>query len=655
MSETVTVNVGGTSVNVLIEGGALAVGASVAYAELNTAVGVAVESAADAQEAAAIATAAAASIPAQLAGRALIDGSNIISPATFLANIGGANTSGSNLGASSQTFVQALGNYPTRALAVASSIVAVLSSISLYGYATAGDWGGPVSYVRTGANPGNNAGFQTADGQWWKPSVAHLTPEIFGAKGDNSTDDSAAWQNCVNYAAVVGLDVRPPSRSYPIGTVVGVPDSVRIDCAGRSDKGTVFRSTTASGTVFRFDGDFISLRGFQCRSTASKTGGAYIDINGRSNCVVDDFYLYNGFIGIDLKGTNASFNRFSNGYASTFRAGTGVVIKIDTNGVETSIFNIATQHDPANKPLANIQAIQCGDVSVINCNLLQAVNSVYLAPTAGKAVSSFKVLGGYLDSSSCALRAEGLGGDIVRCSMTQVWNGGGSLISGGGNGVILRNTGGGTCSGFDMIRCEVPLVTNGVDWDSGWTDVNIANSTLSQCGGTAVVVGNNATRWSLSDSTIAPSNGLTLNNVGLSIGTGCNAYKVVGNRIFGNTTNYVNGSTGATDREISGNIGLPNQLRIGSGVSGENYTVARKAADGFLEITPEQAGSNGVRVFVRSGGGSTSEAFEIDNAGRATLPFLVGLSYASDAAAAAAGVRVGGLYHTSGTVKVRTV
>jgi len=97
MSETVTVNVGGTTVNVLIEGGALAAGASVAYAELNTAVGLAVESAADAQEAAAVASAAAAAIPAQVAGRALIDGSNIVSPATFRLNIEAAKTDLSNM------------------------------------------------------------------------------------------------------------------------------------------------------------------------------------------------------------------------------------------------------------------------------------------------------------------------------------------------------------------------------------------------------------------------------------------------------------------------------------------------------------------------------------------------------------------------------
>lgn len=512
-----------------------------------------------------------------------------------------ANLTGNNLGAQTQAFVQALGSFPSRTVAASSLVAAVLTTITLYGYAAAGDWGDPVDYVRNGSNPGNNAGFQTLDGQWWRPSVNELKPEIHGAVGNGSTDDSTAWQNCVNYASVVRKQVRPLSRSYAIGTTVSIPAGVVVDGQGRYDTGTVFISTSASGTVFSAGGDFVRLTNFQLRSATAKTGGAYVELNGRSNCYIADFDMYNGFTGVDIKGTGASFNHVSNGKFNTFKSATGICIRLDTNGVGNLATFCNSEHNPAGKPLANIAIYSCGDFTSVECNWLQALKCAYLSAATGKNISSVKFLGGYLDSSVCALYAEGLGGNIVRCSVTQGWNGGGSIV-GGGDGVILRNTGGGVCDGFDFVRCEFPLVTNGVDFDAGWKNVHVSESSLTQASGSAFVAGNGATDFSICDSIIGPADGLLGNLIGVNIGTGCNRYKVNDNTIIGNTTEFVNGSPNATIRSVLGNIGIRDELRLGSGVAGETYTKARRAADGFLTTTPEQNGNNGYDREIRFGG-----------------------------------------------------
>lgn len=516
---------------------------------------------------------------------------------TAAANVvvaGKADVAGGNLGTSSQAFVQALGSYPTRAIAAAASVVAVLTTITVSGYATTGDWGDPVTYVRTGSNPGNNAGFQTGDGQWWKPAVEFLRPEIFGAKGDNATDDSTAWQNCVNYASTSNLDIKPPSgRTYAIGTVVSIPGGVNIKGAGRFDNGTVFRSTSDTGTVFTAGGDFVNISGVQFRSTAVKTGGAFFEINAKSHCRLDDFYLYHGFIGVDIKGTGAAFNSVTNGFASTFKGATGSVVKIDTDGVGTLVICVRTLHDPADIPLANVYILRCGDVAIVECNLLQAVNSLYVSVTTGKTASSVTLVGGYLDSSSCGFRAEATGGSIVRFGATGTWFGGGSLIAGGGNGVILRNTGGGVCEGYKFVGCRVPLVNNGIDFDAGTKGVEINSTTFCQNGGTAVLPGTGATRFSVTGCLIGADDGLLGNGVGISIPTGCDQYRITNNTLIGNTTNYVNNSASATTREISGNIGIPNELRIGSGLVSENYTFSRDNGTGNFRATPDQNTFNG--------------------------------------------------------------
>lgn len=505
-----------------------------------------------------------------------------------------ADLTGGNLGVQSETFKAALGNYASRTTAAAAAVVAVLTSVTVFGYASAGDWGDPVSYTRAASNPGNNAGFQTSDGQWWKPAVEALRPEIFGAKGDNATDDSVAWQNCVTYAGVASLDVRPPAgRTYAIGTVVSIPAGVSIKGAGRFDNGTVFRSTSAAGTVFTAGGDFVKISGVQARSTAVKTGGAFFEINAKSHCLLDDFYLYHGFIGVDIKGTGSAFNSVTNGFASTFKGGTGSVVKIDTDGVGTLITCVRTLHDPADIPLANVYILRCGDTAIVECNLLQAINSLYVTATTGKTSSSVTLVGGYLDSSTCGFRAEATGGSIVRFGATGTWFGGGALIAGGGNAVILRNTGGGVCEGFKFVGCRVPLVNNGIDFDSGIKGVEINSTTFCQNSGTAVLPGVGATRFTVTGCLIGADDGLLGNGVGISIPTGCDQYKITNNILIGNTTNYVNNSSAATTREISGNIGIPNELRIGSGLVGENYTFARDNGTGNLRATPDQNTFNG--------------------------------------------------------------
>jgi len=69
------------------------------------------------------------------------------------------------------------------------------------------------------------------------------------------------------------------------------------------------------------------------------------------------------------------------------------------------------------------------------------------------------------------------------------------------------------------------------------------------------------------------------------------------------------------------------------------------------------ASADGSKVLI---GTAAEDALEIDSVAKtvkALSPYslLPLTSYANDAAAAAGGVAVGGLYHTTGTVKVRIV
>ena len=91
-----------------------------------------------------------------------------------------------------------------------------IQNITCLSYANPGDLRGiPMLFVRTTGQPTVHTGWirsgdrllpngstDATNGGYWELRVERVTPEMFGAKGDNSTDDySAIWAACV-YALV---------------------------------------------------------------------------------------------------------------------------------------------------------------------------------------------------------------------------------------------------------------------------------------------------------------------------------------------------------------------------------------------------------------------------------------------------------------------
>lgn len=124
--------------------------------------------------------------------------------------------------------------FDTRTLAAAATIGASINFVRTAGYSVVGDLGGALYKRVVGTTTG---GFQSADGAWWEIHGLDLYLEMFGGKGDGSTNDQAALQAVIDVAGASGGG-RPVvfvgSKTYALTSGVAMRAGVRLIGNGAS-------------------------------------------------------------------------------------------------------------------------------------------------------------------------------------------------------------------------------------------------------------------------------------------------------------------------------------------------------------------------------------------------------------------------------------
>lgn len=217
-----------------------------------------------------------------------------------------------------------LADFATRTAAQAAFILAPQSYIRTAGYTTAGDGGGAL-YTRAASGQ-----LKTADGQWWEIAQSSVTPEMFGAKGNGTTDDTAAINAAIAHPRA--REVVLQDKSYKVTTV---NFSRTITLRGLNKWSSALVGSTTNTPVITITAAPMDIRNLRIdRSVVPVVGATGITTLNGGFGKLSDLVVQNQYDGIFLQSTANS--EISN-IISQFNYRFGIRGEVTSTGAEPAL------------------------------------------------------------------------------------------------------------------------------------------------------------------------------------------------------------------------------------------------------------------------------------------------------------------------------
>lgn len=126
----------------------------------------------------------------------------------------------------------------TRTAFAATNVGASVDVVYVQGYATAFDGGG-AHYKRVGSEPAHLGKVQTADGGWWAIYERCISPLMFGAVADDSTNSATAFATAQSVASALAASVVVPRGKYVVNSTISFANEDTWIFEGASVRTTV--------------------------------------------------------------------------------------------------------------------------------------------------------------------------------------------------------------------------------------------------------------------------------------------------------------------------------------------------------------------------------------------------------------------------------
>lgn len=362
----------------------------------------------------------------------------------------------------------------------------------------------------------------------------------FGAKGDGVTDDTAAIQLAINTLGALSTPSTLffPAGIYQVSSALNVSSSVSL--RGETEYNTFIRTGSGTAPIINVTTKgYLEITQLALTASVTRTAGYYIDINDSAviNVYIGHVQLSGYFGGVRWAGTSEldiDQCQFLNGTAATANG-----VRID-NGSDISIRH--SVWSAASQIGNGIIITNCGDINLIDCNVIKGGTCLLVNPGNGQTVASLEATNCFFDSSNIGVSVVGSGTGIwARARFVSCW-----FSSHSQRGVIL-NSSSGVTDGVMFLGCEFYAnTTSGLDFFSGSASKNIGVQDCVFAGnGTAINVGANHSFVRIQGCHIGPYAGFGANTNGIFFNGAFSDYNVTNNYIAGNGTNVTIGTPGS--------------------------------------------------------------------------------------------------------------
>lgn len=192
-------------------------------------------------------------------------------------------------------------------------------AVIVLGYYSVGDGGGGTFYYDSSSSATPNGGTiiapDSGSGRWIRIYSGAINVRWFGAKGDNSNDDTAEIQAAIDYAESLSrATVYAPAGRYLVSATLTI-NSSGVNIVGDGMWDTVITRSGNFGDTMLFTGNDgtgtvisdVGISNIAFQSTGQTTSGAHLVFNGVARANVYGIYMLNGFIGFNLKGLTAAY------------------------------------------------------------------------------------------------------------------------------------------------------------------------------------------------------------------------------------------------------------------------------------------------------------------------------------------------------------
>lgn len=412
-----------------------------------------------------------------------------------------------------------------------------------------------------------------------------ISVKDFGATGDGTTDDTAAIQAAINYVAALpfGGAVRFPSGTYKISSSLNITaPQIKVALLGEGRLSTRIVQTTLNAKGINAIGAWFNLSGLTVTySGGTPTAGATAIYCEGTYSHLFDFAVEAGYIGVHVKnGAAVKLTHFE--ILSTEAIGLQAE---SLNDLFVSKFIIGAGNSTRNslggiRLVDKVEALICCDGDILEGVYSMTTTAAVYGPGTRPAYNNFNNV--FFDSAVSGVSLD----KSVETTFVGCWFSGGRF-GGGAPGITLVQNAGITFVATRFINCgsQGALVSNGsvrtqfvgciFESNSVTAGANVADG-LAVASSTAdfAVIGCYAHNGILGGQ----------QRYGISIGSGCDSFSIIGNNLRGNNSGgLLDASSAGAQKAIHGNSGYVSRSS-GTGAIAVGQTVA--VVTHGLPVTP---------------------------------------------------------------------